>query len=31
MTIGWKYMLPISIANILVIALLVAVWHTFFV
>lgn len=30
MTIGWKYMLPISIANILVIALLVAAWHTFF-
>ena len=31
MNIGWRYMLPISIANILVIALLVAAWHTFFV
>lgn len=27
MTIGWKYLLPIAIANILVIALLVALWH----
>ncbi len=30
MTIGWKYLLPISIANIVVIAGLVALWHTFF-
>ncbi len=30
MNIGWKYLLPISIANIVVIAGLVAVWHTFF-
>ncbi len=29
MTLGWKYMLPISIANIVVIAGLVALWHTF--
>lgn len=28
MTIGWKYLLPISIANIVVIAGLVALWHT---
>jgi NADH-quinone oxidoreductase subunit H len=27
MTIGWKYLLPISIANIVVIAGLVALWH----
>ena len=28
MTIGWKYLLPIAIANIVVIAGLVALWHT---
>jgi len=28
MTIGWKYLLPIAVANILVIALLVALWHS---
>ncbi len=27
MNIGWKYLLPISIANIVVIAGLVALWH----
>lgn len=29
MNLGWKYMLPISIANILVIAALVALWQLF--
>ena len=29
MNLGWKYMLPISIVNILVIAAMVALWQLF--